>query len=130
MLASMIELVFAWLAAVFLQLAIVIVLVRTYLRTRNVGFVWLGVAVVIWPLVAGLLAWGRGLLVRRYAQGLVLGFYPFSLVERGRMTIGDLFVWLNMLQSLIGACLLFVAVLYLSKTNSTNPQTAAPTFSN
>ena len=37
---------------IVLYAAIVTVLVRKYLRTHDVGFVWLGVAVVVWPLLS------------------------------------------------------------------------------
>jgi hypothetical protein len=35
--------------AVLMYTAVAVVLVRTYLRTRDVGFVRLGVAVIAWP---------------------------------------------------------------------------------
>jgi hypothetical protein len=41
-----------------LFLAIVILLVRTYWRTREVGFIWLGAAALAWPLLARLLESG------------------------------------------------------------------------
>jgi hypothetical protein len=97
-----------------LYVAIAIVLVRKYLRTRDVGFVWLGVAVMIWPLVSAI---GRSFLIDRITRGH-LGFYPLSLIEREQITVGGLIYWLNLLQHLIGACLLLVAVLYLSKKKS------------
>src|SRR5260370_18895100 len=46
--------ILSWLALVS-PLALAIVLVRKYVRTRDIGFVWLGAAGVIWPLVSGLL---------------------------------------------------------------------------
>ena len=49
--------ILSWLALVS-PLALAIVLVRKYLRTCDMGFVWLGVAGVIWPLVSGLLVSG------------------------------------------------------------------------
>ena len=100
---------------VVLYVAIAILLGRKYLRTRDVGFVWLGVAVVIWPLVSAI---GRSFLIDRIAYGHWIGFYPLSLIERGQTTVGGLIYWLNLLQHLIGACLLLVAVLYLSKKES------------
>ena len=104
--------------AVVLHFVIAIVLVRKYLRTRDLGFVWLGVAVVIWPLVSLLLELGERSLIDGIAHHRVVGFYPFSLVEHGQMTIGGLVASLSLVQQLIGICLLLVAVLYLSKTKN------------
>jgi hypothetical protein len=98
------------------QLAIILVLVRTFLRTRDTGFVWLGAAVVIWPFVSSLLDAGGRFLLGDHARGHLIGFFPFSLVERGQMTLGSLVLSLTYLKILIGAVLLLVAVLHLSKT--------------
>ena len=111
--------------AVLLLFAIAIILVRKYLRTRDVGLVWLGVAVVIWPLVSRLLELGESSLIDRVAHHQLVGFYPFSLVEHGQMTLGVLVASLSMFQQLIGICLLLVAVLYLSKTKNTTGLQAA-----
>ena len=70
--------------AVVLHFVIAIILVRKYLRTRDVGFVWLGVAVVIWPLVSLLLERGERSLIDRVVHHRVVGFYPFSLVSMGK----------------------------------------------
>ncbi len=107
-------------AALVLTLAIAIILVRQYLRTRNIGFVWLGVAVVIWPVVSRLLALGEQSLIDRIRfRHQFVGFYPFTLVESGQMTFGSLIVSLDLIQEVIGICLMLVAVLYLSKPRST-----------
>jgi hypothetical protein len=108
-----------------LYLAIAVVLVRKYLRTRDVGFVWLGVAVVIWPLVTGLLEVGERSLIDRLVHGHSVGFYPFSLVERGQMSAGFLMTSLRLAQQVIGVCLLLVAVLYLYKAKSNSTHEAA-----
>jgi hypothetical protein len=105
--------------ALVLTLAIAIILVRQYLRTRNIGFVWLGVAVVIWPVVSRLLAMGeRSLIDRIRFRHQVVGFYPFTLVVSGQMTFGSLIVSLDLIQQVIGVCLMLAAVLYLSKPRS------------
>ena len=114
--------------AVVLHFVIAIILVRKYLRTWDVGFVWLGVAVVIWPLVSRLLEVGERSLIDRIAHHRVVGFYPFSLVEHGQMTLGGFVASLSLFrqfQQLIGICLLLVAVLYLSKTKNATDLPAA-----
>jgi hypothetical protein len=110
-----IALVFAVLTIVA-QLAIVVVLVRNYMRTRDAGFVWLGAAVVVWPFVSSLLDAGARFLIDDHARGQLTGFFPFSLVEHGQTTLGSLVMSFTYLKILIGAVFLLVAVVHLSKT--------------
>jgi hypothetical protein len=99
--------------ALILQLVIVVVVVRKYVRTRDIGFIWLGVAAVIWPALNLLLNRGEHILVDRLAKHQPIGFYPFSLVERGNITIGELIETLLSAQRLVGVILLLVAVAFL-----------------
>jgi hypothetical protein len=106
--------------AIALQLAVVVALVYKYLRTRDAGFIWLGVAVIVWPSVSGLLNYEKHTLFNNILQGHLPGFYPFSLIQNGQISIGNLFTSLSLLQSLIGGGLLLVAVLSLHKTKGGN----------
>jgi hypothetical protein len=106
--------------AVVLHLVIATVLVRKYLRTRDIGFVWLGIAVVIWPLVSAILQNGESALVDNLVRGQLVGFYPFSLVERGQMTVGSLVASFGILHQLVEVSLLLVAVVCLYKSKSDN----------
>jgi hypothetical protein len=103
-------------AMLLLQVAIAVILVRTYLQTRDAAFIWLGGAVVIWPLVTNALNAGERVLVDRTLRHEGRQFFPFTLVERGDMTMGSLISLLAILQQLVGVCLLLVAVFYLSRT--------------
>ena len=89
--------------AVALYLAIATLLVRKYLSTHDVGFVWLGVAVIVWPLLSSLLGYGQRLFVHRVGSG-------------PSYTIGELVVVIIYARQIIGLALLFTAVFYLSKT--------------
>src|ERR1017187_8343919 len=84
------------------QAAIVVVLVRKFVRTRDVGFVWLGAAVVIWPFASTLLDAGGRFLIDDHARGHLIGFFPFNLVERGQMTLGSLVMSFTFLRNLVG----------------------------
>lgn len=110
-------------AVVALHLAIALLLLRRYLQTRDIGFIWLGVAVVVWPLVSRLLDAGERASIDRaiHHQSVI---YPFSLIERGQMTIGSLLMSLALSQQLVGVCLLLIAVLYLAKPQN-GPQPTA-----
>jgi len=107
-------------ATLLLHLAIALILMRTYLRTRDAAFIWLGGAVVIWPFVSNALNAGERVLVDRTLRHEWVAFYPFTLVERGEVTMGSLISSLAILQQLVGVCLLLVAVFYLSRTASNN----------
>ncbi len=76
-------------AAFVLYFAIVVVSVRGYLRTRNVGFIWLGIGVFIWALI-------------------------FGLVERQRFPINSL----NLTLQVIGASLFLASVVSLARTRA------------
>jgi hypothetical protein len=111
--------------ALLLHVAIAIVLIAKYRRTRDIGFLWLGIAVVVWPLVSRVLDFGVRTAVDRLVSKQPVGFFPFSLVEHGRLTLGELVLYFSSLSQLIGVCFLLVAVLYLSRTrNAISPQAA------
>jgi hypothetical protein len=104
-----------------LEFALAVALIRKYVRTRDAGFIWLGMAVVIWPLVA---RYGGRVLVDRLVNKQPIGFYPFTLVEQGQTSVGSFVYSLGLLEQLIGVGLLLVAVLYLCKTQG-NPNRQA-----
>ena len=86
-----------------LYLAIATMLLRNYLHTRDVGFVWLGMAVIVWPLLSSLLQYGQRLYIHRFGSG------PFY-------TIGEFVTTITYAHQFVGLALLFTAVFYLSKT--------------
>lgn len=99
-----------------LNIAIAVILVRKYMRTRDAAFIWLGAAVVVWPLVSKLLDGGARILIDRAIRHQPV-VYPFSLIETGSITIGRLVAGLAIGQQLIGVVLLLVAVVCLYRTN-------------
>jgi hypothetical protein len=105
-------------SALALHIAIAAILVRQYLRTRDAGFVWLGVAVVLWPGISRLLEGSEKVFIDRLMRHQPVDYYPFSLVASGQMTMGNLVMSLAVLQQLTGLCLSLVAVLYLSRAKS------------
>jgi hypothetical protein len=100
-----------------LYLAVVAILVRQYLRTRDVGVVWLGAAVVVWPPISRLLDAGLRVSIARAVNSQPV-IYPFNLIASGQMTIRGVITSFALFQQLTGVCLLLVAVLYLSRTRN------------
>jgi hypothetical protein len=84
-------------SAFVLYFAIVIVALRGYLRTRNIGFVWLGTGVFIWALI-------------------------FALVEHQRFPINSL----NLTLQVIGASLFLVSVFALARARAKAAATPNP----
>ena len=71
--------------------AIVALLARQYFRTRDVALIWLAVAVVIWPFVSRMLQRGEKVLIDRVIAHQAVDLFPFSLVEKGQLTMGVLY---------------------------------------
>jgi len=86
--------------------AIATILLRKFLHTRNIGFVLLGSATVIWPLVHLLVQHWESKIVVRMA---VSGFPEFF----AGISIGSLLELLEALARLLGVVLLLAAVWYL-----------------
>jgi hypothetical protein len=107
------------LLAVLARISIVIVLIWRYLRTREVGLLWLGAGLVLWPTISSLLGLGGHDLIDRWH-----GQLP-SLIERVHLSTGDLVMAATFSEQFIGSCLLLVAILYLSRTKGQAPATQA-----
>lgn len=111
-----------------LYIALALALVSKYMRTRDPGFIWLGVAVILWPLCTYWLNQTEANLLNRVIRGQPVGFYPFNLIASRRMTVPE-FIRLNgSVQQLIGAALLLVGVMFLGRTKreSAPPAPAGP----
>jgi|SRR5579863_969851 len=97
-----------------LQIATSIVLVRGYLRTRAVGFVWLAVAAVVWPVLT---EWPQ--IIIDHVTGPHFDTPVLSkLLSGGQMTSGMIVLLLFYLKYLIGVSLLLGAVVYLCRTKT------------
>ena len=97
-----------------------------YQRTRDVGFIWLGVAVIVWPTISGMLQNSSHSIMNRVARGEATALYPFSLVQHGNMSVGELHTLIALLLRLIQIGFLLAAVFYLggTKVNSKRPTLA------
>jgi hypothetical protein len=101
-------------SALVLHIAIAAILVRQFLRTRDVGFVWLGAAVLVWPLISRMLDAGVRNSISRAVNGQAV-IYPFTLIRGGQLSTGALVRSFAVVQEFTGVCLLLVAVIYLSR---------------
>ena len=94
-----------------LYAAVAVLLARRYLRTREVGFLLLGLPLVLLPVVALPLALWVETGVDRLLLGQQLNIFPFTLVEQGRLTMGGLLTLLNLVEHVGWGILALVAVL-------------------
>ena len=96
-----------------LYCAVAALLVWKYRVTRDPGFLWLGLPLVLLPLVALPLALWLQAGVDRLILGEQVNIFPFTLVEQGRLTTGGLLTVLNLLEHVAWGVLSLVAVLAL-----------------
>src|ERR1035437_357676 len=94
-----------------LYLAVAVLLVWKYRRTRDVGFLWLGLPLVLLPIVALPLALWLQVGVDRLALGQQVSAFPFTLVAQGRLTMGGLLTLLNLVEHVVWGVLSLVAVM-------------------
>ena len=96
-----------------LYFAVAGLLVWKFRRMRDAGFLWLGLPLVLLPMVALPLALWLQAGVDRLALGQQVSIFPFTLVEQGRLTLGGLLTLLNLVEHVVWGVLSLVAVLAL-----------------
>lgn len=96
-----------------LYCAVAVLLVRKYRATGDAGFLWLGLPLVLLPLVALPIALWLEAGVDRLLAGERVNAFPFTLVEQGRLTTGGLLTLLNLLEHVAWGVLSLVAILVL-----------------
>lgn len=93
--------------------AVAVLLGWKYRRTRDAGFLWLGLPLVLLPLIALPLAFWLQAGVDRLELGEQVSGFPFTLVEQGRLTLGSLLTLLNLVQHVVWGVLSLVAIVAL-----------------
>lgn len=96
-----------------LYCAVAVLLVWKYRATRDTGFLWLGLPLVLLPLAALPLALWLQAGVDRFAHGQQVHAFPFTLVEQGRLTLGELLTLLNLVEHMVWGVLSLIAILAL-----------------
>ena len=104
---------------VVIHIAISIILVRKYRATRERGLLWLGVLLVIWPLVISpLLSYAMGRAIDMLSSGDSLNFFPFTLVRDGQITLGMLVASFQYLLKILEGILALIAVVFLYRSTA------------
>jgi len=94
--------------------AVAVLLLWKYRIGRDPGFLWLGLPLVLLPVVALPLAFWLQNGVDRLADGGQVSKFPFTLVEQGRLTLGSLLTLLNVLQHVVWGVLSLVAIVAIA----------------
>jgi len=95
-----------------LYLGLAAILVRKYKATGDLGFVWLILATIAWPIVA---SYAGGQLTLHYLRA-----HPYKPGVAG-MKHPDVFALFNMFQRAVEVLLLIVAVRFFGKTEEGTP---------
>ena len=98
---------------IVLYLTVAVLLIRKHRGTGDAGLLWLGLPLVVLPLLSLPLAFWLQAGVDRLIQGQHVNRFPFTLVEQGRLTMGSLLTGLNVLQHVVWGMLSLAAVLAL-----------------
>ncbi|MFH0952904.1 MAG: hypothetical protein V1873_01095 [Verrucomicrobiota bacterium] len=96
-------------------LLIAVALVWKHRRTKDAGFLWLGLPLVLFPLAALPLTFWLDAAADRLALGQRVGCYPFTLVEQGRVTLGELLTRMNLAEHAVWGVSALIAVLVLCR---------------
>jgi hypothetical protein len=99
--------------AFVLYAAVAVLLVRKYRVAGDAGLLWLGLPLVVLPVVALPLALWLQAGVDRLLLGEQVSVFPFTLVERGYLTMGGFLTLLNLVEHVVWGALSLVAVVAL-----------------
>ncbi len=90
------------------------VILKRWRLIREPGLLWLGAALVAWPVLVVLLTAVGSILIDLMGRGhtipLAAYVYPFSAVVDGRMTLGTAQVILRLAHHLVGGVLALIGV--------------------
>ena len=106
--------------ALYLYLAFA--LSKKYRYSKDAGFLWLIVPIVVFPCLAVLITYGKQMAVDRLVAGQPVGVFPFVLVETGRLTLGRLLTRLNFIEHTVWAAFGVTAVLLLRSGSAPRPK--------
>lgn len=99
-----------WGLRIMMFIGTVTVLVWQFKRTRDRGFLWISIPLVIWPLVGFPLGLWNHTIIERLGEGKEVNFFPYSLVSSGQMSLGVLIILGTYLAKACKWSLIFLAL--------------------
>ncbi|MFC1672058.1 hypothetical protein ACFL01_02860 [Planctomycetota bacterium] len=98
-----------------LYAATFVILLRCYRWSGNKGFLWLGVAVAVWPIVDIVLQ----NVLTHYQQVVINGerpgLFPYSIMATGSVTLGTFRMYHDLIKDVVGSSLVFLSVIMVWK---------------
>ncbi len=98
--------------SILITILAVVALIVQFIRTRNVGFLWLIAAIFVWPRIGSFVIHS---VLQHFAAHQPMNWYPANLVQQGRISAGTFFSSLAAVQGIIAMLLLLVAIFYLGR---------------
>jgi hypothetical protein len=95
-----------------LYLVLLATLLRKYKSTGEAGFVWLGLAVIVWPILSNLLGWGGHALIEHIVSNHL--FKPKASQGAGLNPTDSLSILLDFVRQFVGIILLLISVHFLA----------------
>ena len=89
-----------------LYLLTALLLILGYTKTKNNGFLWLFLPLVILPIVSIPLS----LLVQTGIDNITIAHFPFTLVTHGKITMGQLITTINLTEHVAWGILSVMAI--------------------
>ena len=103
-----------------LFVAVTVVLVCKYRESRQSGFLWLAVPLVLLPFLSLPIAHWIKVAVDRLSAGEPNAMFPFSLVESGHMTLGSLLSFWNGASHIVWSGFVLAGIQMLGKRRHQN----------
>ncbi len=102
-----------------LLIGVAAALIYRYVKSRQRGFLWLAIPLVLFPLLSAPIAYWTVASVNSLSTGQTGTSFPFSLVESGRMSLDTLTAMLDGLIRILKSVFLLVGILMLRRPRPT-----------
>ncbi|HEX4156727.1 MAG TPA: hypothetical protein VHY48_14060 [Acidobacteriaceae bacterium] len=107
-------------AAAVLIVALIVVLVYMLVRTRNPGFLWLCIAVILWPILCYFV---ENSVIHALGGNRQPVWFPANLIKQDQL--GTFFIYWRAIEKIVKVLLLFIASLYFFR-RTLPKETSAP----
>jgi hypothetical protein len=97
---------------VLLLVALTVALIFLFVRTRNPGFIWLAIAIVVWPVISTI---AYNLVLHDALARPPAGWIHPSFLERHLLSVGSVVQEMYLAIKTVGVLLFSVAVVYLRR---------------
>ena len=101
--------------AAALHVMLLLILIFMLVRTRNVGFLWLGIALVLWPFACNFLG---HLVGHALAADQPVAWFPAKILRTHQISVSTFFICMETTKEIVTGLLLFLAIFYFGRPNT------------